>query len=149
MGPVQQTKHSIQVHWPHKTSSKIFGTWFCVFHSRWQLLVRRSDLTIFALLLKTISDCCAPHMQYDTSKQAQRSWRSFPLRIYVNSYNPVMRMLSGLMSPWIMWQRWSVSTMRSRWTARKAARGSRLATSSLWLLIWFTRVWHKTQSWFV
>ena len=66
---------------PHMTISKNFGTWICVLRSQWQPLLCRSDFTINAQLLETISDYCALCMRYNTSKQAQHRWRSFTLRI--------------------------------------------------------------------
>ena len=54
---------------------------FHVFHSQWFLLCW-PDFTIYVLLLETISDCCAPCRPYDTSKQTQHCWWSFPLRIF-------------------------------------------------------------------
>ena len=70
----------IQVHGPHMTTSKTLAHEFHVFCSRWQFLLCWSDFTIYALLPEAICDRCAPRMWCDTSRQAQYSWRSFPIK---------------------------------------------------------------------
>ena len=49
-----------------------------VYRSQWQLLLRRFDFRIYALLLEASFGLCAPRMRYETSKQAQYNLRSFP-----------------------------------------------------------------------
>ena len=75
MGPVQQTTLSIHVQGPQQET---LAREFRAVRSQWQLLLCRSGFTICALLYEAILD---PRMRY-TSKQAQNSWRSFPLHIY-------------------------------------------------------------------
>ena len=71
---------SIQVHGPHMTISQIFGTWIpCFSLSVTTLIDLISQPTRYwrKEFLTVVLRACA----YDTSKQAQHTYRSFPLHI--------------------------------------------------------------------